>query len=88
MSGLAKLRFDGIRVAALPTEAALAVDQRQRLVFHDDALGCILGGVMVTTNPMSPTADFRNVFINASERSAIVSTTSPRNLPSSVMARV
>lgn len=53
----------------LRQEVGISLDDCYMGVVIQEEIGCDMGGVMVTTNPMNPQEDFRNVYINASTKS-------------------
>ena len=58
------------RSVRLRQDVGISLDDSYMGVIIQEEVAADLGGVLVTTNPMEPTKDFRNVYINASERSA------------------
>jgi hypothetical protein len=59
------------RSVRLRHDVGISLDDCYMGVIIQEEVEADFGGVLVTTNPMNPGADFRNVFINASEKSAI-----------------
>ena len=49
----------------------ISLDDSYMGVIIQEEIVADMGGVMVTTNPNGPTSDFRNVYINVSDKSAI-----------------
>ncbi|MDB9787252.1 PEP/pyruvate-binding domain-containing protein, partial [Bacteriovoracaceae bacterium] len=58
------------RSVHLREEVGIPLDDCYMGVIIQEEISCQLGGVMVTSNPMNP-SDFRNVYINASSKSAV-----------------
>jgi hypothetical protein len=58
------------RSVRLRHQVGIALDECYMGVIIQEQVPSDMGGVLVTTNPMNP-KDFRNVFINASDKSAV-----------------
>lgn len=59
------------RSVKLRQEVGISLDDCYMGVIIQEEVGCDLGGVLVSANPLKPKDDFRNVFINASNHSSI-----------------
>jgi phosphoenolpyruvate synthase/pyruvate phosphate dikinase len=59
------------RSVRLRAEMGISLDDSYMGVIIQEEVPSHLGGVLVTTNPLKRDSDFRNVFINASDKSAI-----------------
>ncbi len=59
------------RSVRLRQEVGMSLDDCYMGVIIQEEIDCDFGGVMVTTNPMNPRDDFRNVYINASANSTV-----------------
>tara|TARA_R110002072_G_scaffold534_7_gene4141 strand:- start:44444 stop:46420 length:1977 start_codon:yes stop_codon:yes gene_type:complete len=57
------------RSVRLRQEVGISLDDCYMGVVIQEEIKCDLGGVLVTTNPMNPREDYRNVYINASSLS-------------------
>lgn len=68
------------RSVRLRQEVGISLDDSYMGVIIQEEVESDLGGVLVTTNPLNPHGDFRNVYINASDRSA-VEVVSGKSLP-------
>lgn len=58
------------RSVRLRQEVGISLDDCYMGVVIQEEVTTDLGGVLVTTNPMNPNGDYRNVYINASPKSA------------------
>ena len=61
----------GIRSVRLREEVGISLDDCYMAVIIQEEVKSDLGGVMVTTNPLNPKNDYRNVYLNVSTKSAI-----------------
>ena len=59
------------RAVHLRKDVGISLDDCFMAVIIQEQVECELGGVMVTTNPLNPKGDFRNVYVNASSRSPV-----------------
>jgi phosphoenolpyruvate synthase/pyruvate phosphate dikinase len=59
------------RSVRLRQEVGISLDDCYMGVIIQEEVESDMGGVLVTANPSNPTADFRNVYINVSDRSAV-----------------
>ena len=59
------------RSVRLRHEVGISLDDSYMGVIVQEEVKCNLGGVLVTTNPMSQASDFRNVYINATSNSTV-----------------
>ena len=59
------------RSVRLRQEVGISLDDCYMGVIIQEEVASDMGGVMVTTNPTNPHEDFRNVYINVSDKSAI-----------------
>ena len=57
------------RSVRLRAEVGISLDESYMGVIVQEEISSGLGGVLVTTNPMNTSTDFRNVFVNASTKS-------------------
>jgi hypothetical protein len=68
------------RSVRLRHEVGISLDDSYMGVIVQEEVSADMGGVLVTTNPMNPSADFRSVFINVSDKS-VVDVVEGRSLP-------
>ncbi len=59
------------RSVRLRQEVGISLDDCYMGVIIQEEVESDMGGVLVTANPSNPAADFRNVYINVSDRSAV-----------------
>lgn len=59
------------RSMRLRQEVGISLDDCYMGVIIQEEVGSSIGGVLVTTNPLDPKGDFRNVYINASTKSVV-----------------
>lgn len=59
------------RSVRLRQDVGISLDDCYMGVIIQEEVQSDMGGVLVTTNPTNPSADFRNVYVNASDKSAV-----------------